>query len=68
MHLEASIDAIKWLTFQYCTFRGHDESLESKNGGNFLEMLKLLACYDKEVKEVVLQNAPQSKRYISPTI
>ncbi|KAL8134531.1 hypothetical protein AgCh_009522 [Apium graveolens] len=31
MRLKTSIDAIKWLTFQACAFRGHDESCNSKN-------------------------------------
>ncbi|KAL8155663.1 hypothetical protein AgCh_000894 [Apium graveolens] len=34
MRLKTSIDAIKWLTFQVCAFRGHDESCNSKNQGN----------------------------------
>ncbi|KAK1388716.1 hypothetical protein POM88_016894 [Heracleum sosnowskyi] len=50
MCLKTSIDAIKWLTFQACAFRGHDESCNSKNQGNFLEMLKLLASYNPQVE------------------
>ena len=53
------VDIIRWLTFQACPFRGHDESPGSLNRGNFLEMLKLLASYNKEVNEVVLENAPK---------
>ena len=26
--IKASIDIIRWLTFQACAFRGHDEHLE----------------------------------------
>ena len=63
LRLRASIDAIRWLTFQACAFRGHDESLNSKNRGNFIEMLKLLGSYNKEVGEVVLENAPQNAKY-----
>ena len=29
LQLRASIDAIRWLTFQACGFRGHDNSLNS---------------------------------------
>ncbi|GLU17296.1 hypothetical protein SLE2022_336730 [Rubroshorea leprosula] len=47
---------------------GHDESLDSKNRGNFLEMINLLTSYNKEVNEVVLGNAPQNAKYTSPTI
>ncbi|KAJ1270479.1 hypothetical protein BS78_06G054800 [Paspalum vaginatum] len=45
--------------------RGHDETPQSLNRGNFLEMVKLLACYNKEVKEVVLENAPGNAKYTS---
>ncbi|XP_072060338.1 uncharacterized protein [Arachis hypogaea] len=31
LRLKASIDTVKWLTFQACAFRGHDESHESQN-------------------------------------
>ncbi|KAJ4758267.1 zinc finger MYM-type-like protein [Rhynchospora pubera] len=57
LRLKTSIDAIRWLTFQACAFRGHDEPPQSINQGNFLEMVKILACYNKEVKAVVLENA-----------
>ncbi|OMO49421.1 Zinc finger, TTF-type [Corchorus olitorius] len=42
LRLKASIDVVRWLTFQGYAFRGHDESSSSKNHGNFLELLKLL--------------------------
>ena len=53
--------------FQACPFRGNDESEDSKNQGNFKEMIKLLASYNKDVHEVV-QNAPKNAKYTSPTI
>ena len=53
--------------FQACPFRGNDESEGSKNQGNFKEMIKLLASYNKDVHEVV-QNAPKNAKYTSPTI
>ncbi|XP_072066762.1 uncharacterized protein [Arachis hypogaea] len=68
LRLKASIDTVRWLTFQACAFRGHDESHESQNRGNFLEMLKLLASYNKEMDAVVLDNAPQNAIYTSPSI
>jgi len=61
--LKVSIDVVKWLKFQACAFRGHDESVGSKNRGNFLEMIKLLASYNEEMDEFVLENAPQNARY-----
>lgn len=39
--------------FQAFPFRGNDESEDSKNQGNFKEMIKLLASYNKDVQEVV---------------
>lgn len=59
---------IRWLTFQACPFRGHDESPDSINQGNFLELMKLLASYNKDVKAVVLENAPRNAKYTSPDV
>ena len=56
------------MTFQGCPFRGHDESPDSLNRGNFLEMVKLLASYNTEVNEVVLENALKNAKYISPDV
>ncbi|CAD6334555.1 unnamed protein product [Miscanthus lutarioriparius] len=42
LRLRTSIDAVRWLAFQAC----YDEFVDSKNQGNFLEMVKLLASYD----------------------
>jgi hypothetical protein len=39
--------------------RGHDERLESRNRGNFLEMQKLLAEFYLDIATVVDGNAPQ---------
>ncbi|XP_004986856.1 zinc finger MYM-type protein 1-like [Setaria italica] len=39
-------------------FRGHDESKESSNRGNFIELLKFLAGNSEEVNKYVLENAP----------
>ncbi|XP_072054323.1 uncharacterized protein [Arachis hypogaea] len=58
----------RWLTFQASAFRGHDESHESQNREKFLEILKLLASYNKEVDAVVLENAPQNAIYTSASI
>ncbi|XP_057488503.1 uncharacterized protein LOC130778716 [Actinidia eriantha] len=68
LRLKTSIDAIKWLTFQACAFRGHDERLDSQNRGNFLELLKMLASYNEKVDAVVLKNAPQNAYYVSHRI
>ncbi|XP_058775953.1 uncharacterized protein LOC131650249 [Vicia villosa] len=51
-----------------CAFRGHDESTTSSNQGNFLELIKLLACCNDEVAKVVLENAPCNSEYTSHII
>jgi hypothetical protein len=49
-------------------FRGHDESSDSKNQNNCIELIKLLATYNDKVVEFVLKNAPQNAKYTSPKI
>ncbi|XP_062179500.1 uncharacterized protein LOC133884156 [Phragmites australis] len=66
--LKTSIATVKWLTLQSRTFRGHDETPESKNRGNFVEMIKLLAEFNPEIASVVLENAPLNAKYTSPDI
>ncbi|XP_061349600.1 uncharacterized protein LOC133294861 [Gastrolobium bilobum] len=68
LRLQVSVDVIRWLAFQGCAFRGHDENLDSLNRGNFLEMIKFLASYNQEVAAVVLEKAPQNASYSSPRI
>ncbi|GAV58545.1 DUF4371 domain-containing protein [Cephalotus follicularis] len=68
LRLKASVDAVRWLTFQNCPLRGNDESIDSINRGNFIEMVKLLASYNEDVKNVVLENAPQNAQYIALSI
>ncbi|KAL1326644.1 hypothetical protein AAHE18_13G244600 [Arachis hypogaea] len=55
IRLGASIDCIRWLTFQGCAYRGHDESQSSSNRGNFLEI----------VKKNILENDPKNAKYTS---
>ena len=68
LHLKTSIKTIKWLACQSYAFRGHDERPNSRNQGNFLELIKLIASYNNNVDNVVLENAPQNAKYISPDI
>jgi len=51
-----------------CVFRGHDESSYTKNQGNYIELIKLLATYNDKVPGVVLTNAPQNAKYTSSQI
>ncbi|XP_028054804.1 uncharacterized protein LOC114259007 [Camellia sinensis] len=51
--LKTTIDAVKWLTFHACAFRGCDESHDSNNQENIIELIKLLASYNADVADVV---------------
>ncbi|XP_059627110.1 uncharacterized protein LOC132269904 [Cornus florida] len=68
LRLKVTIDAVRWLTYQACAFRGHDESLQSSNRGNFIEMVKAFASYNDDVAKIVLENAPKNAKYTSPQI
>jgi hypothetical protein len=76
LHLKTSVDVVRCLAFQGCAFRGHDETLDSKNRGNFdsknrgnfLEMIKILESYNDKVTSVVLENVPKSAKYTLHTI
>jgi glycerol kinase len=49
LRLKTSIDNVRWLAFQACAFRGHDESADSKNQGNFIELIKFLATFNDKL-------------------
>ncbi|XP_071709248.1 uncharacterized protein [Rutidosis leptorrhynchoides] len=66
LRVKTSVEVIKWLMMQACALRGHDERPGSINRGNFLELLKFISSYNKEVENVVLDNAPQNAQYTSP--
>jgi hypothetical protein len=59
---------LKFLLHQGLSFRGHDESEESSNRGNFIEILKFLAVNSEEVNKYVLNNAPGNCTLTSPKI
>ena len=66
--LKTSIKCARWLAFQVCAFRGHDERLDSKNMGNFIELIKFTSTFNDKVASVVLENALRNAKYTSPTI
>ncbi|XP_052203041.1 uncharacterized protein LOC127808506 [Diospyros lotus] len=68
LRVKTSIDVARWLAFQGCAFRGHDETIDSRNSGNFREMIKLLASYNEKVGDIVQRNAPLTAKYTSPQI
>ncbi|XP_022889258.1 zinc finger MYM-type protein 1-like [Olea europaea var. sylvestris] len=53
---------------QRLSFRGHDESEESLNRRNLIEVLNWYAARCKEIKEVLFSNAPGNDQMTSPTI
>jgi len=63
-----SIKACKWLLIQGCAFRGHDESPDSLNRENFIELIKSWGDCNEEMKKVVLENAPGNAKYTSPKV
>ncbi|KAH7666046.1 Ribonuclease H-like protein [Dioscorea alata] len=58
--LTASVDCLGFLLRQGLPFRGHDESEESNNQGNFLELLHFFAEHNEAINSVVLKNAPSN--------
>ncbi|KAL6554076.1 hypothetical protein OROMI_019749 [Orobanche minor] len=66
--LNATIICLRYLVMQGLAFRGNDEANDSLNQGNFLEFLKILASCNEEINKVVLQNAPENHKLISPDI
>ncbi|KAI5318135.1 hypothetical protein L3X38_037843 [Prunus dulcis] len=68
LRLKATIESVRWLTFQACAFRGNDESIDSMNRGNFIELIKYTAQWNDKVAEVVLENAPRNAKYTAPSI
>ncbi|KAK9714341.1 hypothetical protein RND81_06G087200 [Saponaria officinalis] len=68
LKLKVSIVAVRWLTFQHCAFRGHDESVGSLNRGNFLEFIQAIASFNKDVEKVILENASYTSHQIQQEI
>ncbi|XP_060966501.1 uncharacterized protein LOC115713294 [Cannabis sativa] len=65
VRLTASVESIRFFLRQGLALRSHDESEDSNNQGNFLELLKFLADHNEEV---ALKNAPENLRLTSPKI
>jgi hypothetical protein len=53
LQLKASIEVVRMLAFQGFAFRGRDESVDSTNRGNFLEILNLIVSYNEQIVEVI---------------
>ncbi|WOH08279.1 hypothetical protein DCAR_0727717 [Daucus carota subsp. sativus] len=68
MRLTATIDCIRFLLHQGLAFRRNDESSDSVNQGNFLQLLKFLSEHNETINKVVLKNAPGNSKLIAPQI
>jgi hypothetical protein len=68
IRLTYTLRYIKFLLHQGLAFCGHNESEESSNRGNFIELLKFLPSNSKEVDKYVLKNAPSNCSLTSPKI
>ena len=65
--VQTIFDVARHLAKQNTAFRGHDETDDSANRGNFLEELHFLAKYDKPLKRWI-ESHPQNLSYFSPSI
>ncbi|GAV90762.1 LOW QUALITY PROTEIN: Dimer_Tnp_hAT domain-containing protein/DUF4371 domain-containing protein, partial [Cephalotus follicularis] len=66
--LNASVDCVRFLLRQGMTFRQNDEYENSKNQGNFLELLKFLGNHNEDIDNVTLCNAPENQHMTAPKI
>ncbi|XP_076932931.1 uncharacterized protein LOC143598651 [Bidens hawaiensis] len=68
LRLGASTSLSKKFLNQGLSFRGHDESKDSLNKGNFLEILELIGELNEALGKVILGNAPGNSQMTSPKI
>ena len=67
VRLGTSVDSVRYLLKQGLAFRGNDESKESKNKGNFRELVDTLADQNDSTKKAI-KNAPVNCQWICPDI
>ena len=65
--LERLLDIVLYLAKQNLPFRGHNESANSENKGNFFELVKLLAKYDVALA-THLSSGKRNQLYLSSHI
>ena len=66
-HLMTVLDVISFCAKQEIPLRGDDESNQSLNKGNFLEMIEFLGKYDSNVTKRI-ENLPRNAIMLSPNI
>jgi hypothetical protein len=65
LQLKASIGVVRVLAFQGVAFRGRDESVDSMNRENFLEILNLMVSYIDQIVEVIAKAPKKCLLYIT---
>ena len=68
IRLNNSISVVRYLLHQGLAFRGHDESKDSKNKGNFRELAHLLAEQNENTKRIVLIDTQKNNQMVAPEI
>ena len=66
-YIHTIIELLLFCAFQEIAIRGHRENFTSKNKGNFLQLLDLVANHDPVIKEK-LSNGPKNAIYTSHSI
>ncbi|XP_028552930.1 zinc finger MYM-type protein 1-like [Dendrobium catenatum] len=66
--LTAAIDCVRFLLRQGLSFRGHDESSNSDNRENYLEIFDFLAYHNEEIKTVTSAYANSNLKLTSPKV
>ncbi|KAM3299486.1 hypothetical protein ACQJBY_040799 [Aegilops geniculata] len=67
IRLNAAIDVCRYLLHQGQPFRGHDESKDSENKGNYLELMDY-TIKQNDVVAKAFKNAPNNNPMLSPKI
>ncbi|XP_074270948.1 uncharacterized protein LOC141594858 [Silene latifolia] len=67
VRLMTSINVVRLLTLQACPLKGHNESENSENRGNFLEFHKAFARYNDKVSKAI-ENTDYNAKYVAPSI
>ncbi|XP_022867960.1 zinc finger MYM-type protein 1-like [Olea europaea var. sylvestris] len=66
--LTAVLNCTRLLLMQELSSRGHDESKESLNKENLIELLNWYVARRKKINEVLFSNAPRNDQMTSPSI
>lgn len=65
IRLNATLVVVQLLLSQGLLFRGHNESKNSKNRGNFIVLLRFLINHNEQIKRISLENAPKNLKLIA---